>query len=78
MSKYYPALLIFILSILMYMQPAYTQMLSDSVFLEQAFQDKNKVAVDSMLNSWYSQSVNKKHENLEDDATGFVYKVYTQ
>jgi hypothetical protein len=46
--------------------------------LEQAFRGNDKVAVDSMLNSWYAQSVIKKHGSSVNDTIEFVYDIYTR
>ena len=62
----------------MYLKPVQAQVISDSVLLEQAFQGKNNVAVDSMLNSWHCQSINEKHGDLENDTIEFIYDVYTR
>lgn len=54
------------------------QTLSDSAILERALKYNNSDPVDSMLDSWYLQSINKHHKQLENDTIKFVYKVYNR
>lgn len=78
MSRYYFCAVLFVISLFMCGQISKAQEISDSVFLEQAFRDNDKIAVDSMLNSWCGQSISKTRNTLGNDTIDFVYEVYTR
>jgi hypothetical protein len=78
MSRYYLYALFSVVAVFTCLQAAHAQVITDSVLLKQAFKDNDKAAVDSMLDSWYAQSVIKKHGSSGNDTIEFVYDIYTR